>query len=54
MKPGKNDCIVWYGTTILLALDIVINQVTPVTWEAPITFGHVEISIIYRHLQHAR
>jgi hypothetical protein len=43
MKPGKNDCIVWDGTTILLALDIVMNQVTPVTREAPIIFGHVKI-----------
>jgi hypothetical protein len=42
MKPGKNDCIVWDGTTILLALDIVMNQVTPVTCEASITFGHVK------------
>ncbi len=40
MKPGKNNRIVWDGTTILLALDIVMNQVTPVTCEArPITFG---------------
>ncbi len=43
MKPGKNDCIVWDGTTILPALDIVMNQVTPVTCKAPITFGHVKI-----------
>jgi hypothetical protein len=44
-KPGKNDCIVWDGTTILLALDIMMNQVTPVTCEAPITFGHVKIQL---------
>jgi hypothetical protein len=45
MKAGKNDCIVWDGITILLALDIVMNQVTPVTQEAPITFGHVKIQL---------
>jgi len=36
VKLGKNDRLVWDGTTILLALDIVMNQVTPVTREAPI------------------
>jgi hypothetical protein len=45
MKPGKNDGIVWDGATILLALDIVVNQVTRVTCEAPITFGHVKIQL---------
>jgi hypothetical protein len=43
MKLGKNDRLVWDGTTILLALDIVMNQVTQVTCEAPVTFGHVKI-----------
>ena len=45
MKPGKNDRIIWDRTTILLALDIVMNQVTPVTCEAPITFSHVKIQL---------
>ncbi len=45
IKPGKNNCIVWDGTTFLLALDIVMNQVTPVTCEAPKTFGHVKIQL---------
>ncbi len=45
MKPGKNDRIVWDGTTILLALDIVMTQVKPVTCEAPIMFGHVKIQL---------
>jgi hypothetical protein len=45
MKPGKNDRLVWDGTTTLLALDIVMNQVTPVNREAPITFGHVKIQL---------
>ncbi len=40
MKPGKNDRLVWDGTTrTLLALDIVLNQVTPVNREAPITLS---------------
>jgi hypothetical protein len=45
MKPGRNDRLVWDGTTILLTLDIVMNQVTPVTREAPVTFGHVKIQL---------
>jgi hypothetical protein len=45
MKLGKNDCLVWDGTTILLTLDIVVNQVMPVTCEAPVTFGHVKIQL---------
>jgi hypothetical protein len=56
MKPGNNDCIIWDGTTILLALDIMMNQVTPVTREAPITFSHVKIQLytnIYNmHVSH--
>jgi hypothetical protein len=45
MKPGKNDRIVWDGTTIFLALDIMMNQVTPVTCKALIMFGHVKIQL---------
>jgi hypothetical protein len=45
MKPGKNDHIVWDGTTILLALDILMNQVTPVTHEAHITFDPIKIQL---------
>ncbi len=45
MKLGKNDRLVRDRTTILLALDIVMNQVMPVTREAPITFGHVKIQL---------
>jgi len=56
MKPGKNDRLVWDGTTTLLALDIVMNQVTLVNCEAPITFGHVKIQLyidIYNtHISH--
>jgi hypothetical protein len=56
IKPGKNDHIVWDGTTTLLALDRVMNQVTPVNREAPITFGHVKnqlyIDIYNTHISH--
>jgi len=45
MKPGKNDRLVCNGTPTLLALDIVMNQVTPVNREAPITFGHIKIQL---------
>jgi hypothetical protein len=45
IKPGKNNRLVWNGTTILLALDIVMNQVSPVTCKAPVTFGHVKIQL---------
>jgi hypothetical protein len=45
MKLRKNNCLVWDGTTILLALDIVMNQVTQVTCEAPVTFSHVKIQL---------
>ncbi len=45
MKPGKNDCLVWDGTTTRLALDIVMNQVTPINHEAPITFGHFKLQL---------
>jgi hypothetical protein len=45
MKLGKNNRLVWDGTMILLALDIAMNQVTPVTCEAPVKFGHVKIQL---------
>ena len=45
MKLGKDDCLVRDGTTIHLVLDIVIKQVTPVTCEAPVMFGHVKIQL---------
>jgi hypothetical protein len=53
MKPGKNDRIVWDETTILLALDIMMNQVAPVTREAPIMFGHAKIQL-YTHIYNTR
>ncbi len=42
MKEGKSDRIVWDGSTIIRPTNIVMNQVTPVAKEAPITFGQVK------------
>jgi hypothetical protein len=45
IKPGKADQIAWDGSTMFYPMDIVMNQVTPVSREAPITFGHVKIQL---------
>ncbi len=45
IKDNKNNCIVWDRTTVTQPTDIVMNQVTPVTQEAPVTFGHVKSQI---------
>jgi hypothetical protein len=45
IKDGKNDCIVSDGSTVTRPTDIVMNQVTPVAQEAPVTFGHVKSQI---------
>jgi hypothetical protein len=45
IKDGKNDRIVWDGLTVTRPTDIVMNQVTPVAKEAPMTFGHVKSQI---------
>jgi hypothetical protein len=45
IKDGKNDRIVWDGSTVTRPTDIVMNQVTPVAKEAPVTFGHVKSQI---------
>jgi hypothetical protein len=42
IKDGKNDRIVWDGLTVTQPTDIVMNQVTPVAQEAPVTFGYVK------------
>jgi hypothetical protein len=44
IKPGKANQIAWDGSTMLFATDIVMNQVTPVSCKAPITFGHVKFN----------
>jgi hypothetical protein len=45
IKEGKNDRIVWDGSTVLKPTDIVMNDITPVVKESPITFGHVKMKI---------
>ncbi len=45
IKDSKNDCIVWDRLTVTQPTDIVMNQVTPVAKEAPVTFGHVKSQI---------
>jgi hypothetical protein len=45
IKDGKNNGIVWDGSTVTRPTDVVMNQVTPVTQEAPVTFGHVKRQI---------
>ncbi len=53
IKDGKNNRIVWDGSTVPRPTDIVINQVTPVAQEAPVTFGHVK-SQIYTDIYNTR
>ncbi len=45
IKEGKNDRIVWDGSTVLKPTDIVMNDITPVAKESPIAFGHVKMQI---------
>jgi hypothetical protein len=45
IKAGKSDCLCWDGSTTIKPTDIVMNQVTPITREAPITFGHVKMQM---------
>ncbi len=44
-KNGKNGCIAWDRSTVTKPTDIVMNQVTPVTQEASVTFGHAKSQI---------
>ncbi len=53
IKDGKNNRIVWDGSTVTQPTDIVMNQVTPVAQEAPVTFGDVK-SQIYMDIYNTR
>jgi hypothetical protein len=53
IKNGKNDRIVWDGSTVTWPTDIVMNQVTPVAQEAPMTFGHVRARSTLTSTTHA-
>jgi hypothetical protein len=45
IKAGKSDQLCWDGLTTIKPTDIVMNQVTPITHEAPITFRHVKMQL---------
>ncbi len=45
IKAGKSNRLCWDGSTTIKPTDIVMNQVTPITCEAPITFGHVKMQL---------
>jgi hypothetical protein len=45
IKAGKNACLCWDGSTTIKPTNMVMNQVTPVIHEAPITFGHVKMQL---------
>ncbi len=45
IKAGKSDRLCWDGLTTIKPTDIVMNQITPITREAPITFGHVKTQL---------
>ncbi len=45
IKARKSDCLCWDGSTTSKPTDDVMNHVTPLTHEAPITIGHVKMQI---------
>jgi hypothetical protein len=45
IKKGKNDTIVWDGSTLIQPIDIIMKEVTPVAHKVAITCGHVKIRI---------
>ena len=45
IKEGKNNDIIWDGLMVLKPTNIVMNQITPVAQESPVTFGHVKLQI---------
>jgi hypothetical protein len=45
IKAGKNVRLCWDGSTTIKPTNIVMNQVTPLIHEAPITFGHVKMQL---------
>ena len=45
IKAGKSDCLCWDGSTTIKPTDIVMNQITFITCEALITFGHVKMQM---------
>jgi hypothetical protein len=45
IKEDKNDCIIWDGLTVMKPANIVMNQITSVAQESPVSFGHVKLLI---------
>ncbi len=45
LKEGKNPHLCYNASTTKKPTDIVMNQITPVAQEAPITFGRVKIQL---------
>ncbi len=45
IKAGKNNRLCWDELTTIKPTNIVMNQVTPVIREAPITFGHIKMQL---------
>jgi hypothetical protein len=52
IKAGKNNQICWDRSTTIKPTNIVMNQVTPVLREAPITFSHVKMQL-YTDIQYS-
>jgi hypothetical protein len=53
-KAGKNNRLCWDGSTTIKPTDIVMNQVTPITCEAPITFRHANKIQLYIDIYNTR
>ncbi len=45
LKKGKNPHLCYNASTTKKPTDIIMNQITPVAQEAPITFGRVKIQL---------
>ncbi len=45
IKEGKNSCLCYDASITKKPTNIVMNQITPVAPEAPITFGRVKIQL---------
>ena len=48
MKEGKNPRLVWDGTAKRDAKDEMMNDITPISSEAPITFGSTKMDHMIR------
>jgi hypothetical protein len=47
IKAGKNDRLAFDASTTRLPTDIVLNQITPMDEEAPITFGSTKTTFLF-------